>query len=224
MALTVSSDLSVNVTTDQNVHKLTDKKEVLKRSIQKGEPKSMGISQVMLGFLIISYSVPLLSDELTEVVTFGVPWWSGISVRYNFFPPKFFLVFACMVFTVLAAVFSIIAVIIYMVDIMKHPQTTCEKNTQHTCDEEYYITRFSVEVKSILMSLSMVQTAISSVFGFILYRERQNFNNYVLVAFNLPKFFHKSPQYFLLITEVLSSSASFVMGNSLQLLYSKIAP
>ncbi|KAK3554067.1 hypothetical protein QTP70_019177 [Hemibagrus guttatus] len=188
MALTVSSDLSVNVTTDQNVHKLTDKKEVLKRSIQKGEPKSMGISQVMLGFLIISYSVPLLSDELTEVVTFGVPWWSGISSvvagavalimeKHS----SISLVFACMVFTVLAAVFSIIAVIIYMVDIMKHPQTTCEKNTQHTCDEEYYITRFSVEVKSILMSLSMVQTAISSVFGFILYRERQNFNNYVFM-------------------------------------------
>lgn len=44
MALTVSSDLSVNVTTDQNVIKLTDKQEVLKKSIQKGEPKSIGVS------------------------------------------------------------------------------------------------------------------------------------------------------------------------------------
>ncbi|XP_058238203.1 transmembrane protein 176 [Hemibagrus wyckioides] len=188
MALTVSSDLSVNVATDQNVNKLSDKKEVLNRSIQKGEPKSMGISQVMLGFLIISYSVPLLSAKLTEVVTFGVPWWSGISfvvagavALIMDKQSSVSLVFACMVFTIFAAVISVIAVIFYMVDIVKHPQATCERNTVHPCDEEYYASRFSVEVKSILMSLSMVQTAISSAFGFILYRERQNFNNYIFV-------------------------------------------
>lgn len=46
MALTVSSDLSVNVTVDQNVNKLMDRQEVLKRSIQKGEPKSIGVSHL----------------------------------------------------------------------------------------------------------------------------------------------------------------------------------
>ncbi|XP_047009976.1 transmembrane protein 176 isoform X2 [Ictalurus punctatus] len=188
MALTVSSDLSVNVTTDQNVIKLTDKQEVLKKSIQKGEPKSIGISQVMLGFLIISYSVPLLSAKLTEVVIFGVPWWSGISFviagavalvmeKHN----NISLVFTCMVFTVLAAVISVIAVIFYIIDIMRNPQSLCNRNSANTCDDEYYVTRLSVEVKSILMSLSMVQTAISSAFAFILYKERQNYNNYLLV-------------------------------------------
>lgn len=44
MALTVSSDLSVSVAADQNVNKLTDKQEVLKKSIQRGEPKSVGVS------------------------------------------------------------------------------------------------------------------------------------------------------------------------------------
>lgn len=56
MALTVSSDLSVNVTTDQNVNKLSDKKEVLNRSIQKGEPKSMGVSRC------IKYSPDVVLD------------------------------------------------------------------------------------------------------------------------------------------------------------------
>lgn len=188
MALTVSSDLSVTVTTDQNVNKLTDQREVLKRSIQKGEPKSIGISQVMLGFLIISYSVPLLSAKLTEVVIFGVPWWSGISFviagtvalvmeKHN----SISLVFTCMVFTVLAAVISVIAVIFYIIDIMKNPQTLCDINSANTCDAKYYSTRLSVEVKSILMSLSMVQTAISSAFAFILYKERQNYNEYLFV-------------------------------------------
>ncbi|XP_027001807.1 transmembrane protein 176 [Tachysurus fulvidraco] len=188
MALTVSSDLSVSVTTDQNVNKLTDIQEVLRKRIQKGEPKSMGISQVMLGFMIISYSVPLLSSEFTEVVTFGVPWWSGISFviagtvalimeKHS----SVSLVFICLVLTLFAAVISVIAIIIYMVDIVKHPQTTCQRNTVPKCGVEYHLTRLSVEIKSILMSLSMVQTGIASAFGFILYRERQNFNNYMFV-------------------------------------------
>ncbi|MCJ8730298.1 hypothetical protein PDJAM_G00182820 [Pangasius djambal] len=188
MALTVSSDLSVSVTTDQNVNKLTDKQELLRKSIQKGEPRSLGICQVMLGFLVISYSVPLLSARLTEVVMFGVPWWSGISFviagavalvmeKHN----SISLVFTCMAVTVLAAVISVIAVIFYIIDIMRHPQTVCKTNSVHTCDSEYYATRLSVDVKSILLSLSMVQTAISSAFAFVLYKEKQNFNNYQIV-------------------------------------------
>ncbi|KAM9476717.1 transmembrane protein 176 [Clarias gariepinus] len=188
MALTVSSDLTVNATTDQNVNKLAGKQEELKKSLQKGEPKSIGISQVIIGFLIISYSVPLLSAKLTEVVMFGVPWWSGISFvlagavtlaleKHN----RVSLVFTCMVVTVLAAVISVIAGIFYVVDIMKHPQTPCKFITKQSCEEEFYTTRLSVEVKSILLSLSMVQTAISSASAFILYKERQNYNNYQFV-------------------------------------------
>ncbi|XP_060780838.1 transmembrane protein 176 [Neoarius graeffei] len=188
MALTVSSDLSVTVNTDENVNKLTDKQDALKKSIQKGEPRSIGISQVMLGFLIISYSVPLLSAKLTEVILYGVPWWSGISFviagavalvmeKQN----SISLVFTCMVITVLAAVISVIAVIFYIIDIIKHPQTTCKMSSTHRCDDMYYAMRLSVEVKSILLSLSMVQTAISSAFAFVLYKERQNYNNYLFV-------------------------------------------
>ena len=44
MAVTVSSDLSISVSEDHNVKKLTDKQEILRESIRKGEPKAMGVS------------------------------------------------------------------------------------------------------------------------------------------------------------------------------------
>lgn len=145
-----------------------------------------------------------------------------------------------MVFTVLAAAISAIAVIFYIVDIVKHPQTICKMNSAHTCDEEYYATvwqrplfpllaltlylssskivmhekpwehvpftftcykvhsektlilmcifplsfsqMFSVRVKLILLCLSIVQTAVSSSFAFIMYRERQIYHNYMVRA------------------------------------------
>ncbi|KAI5617494.1 membrane-spanning 4-domains subfamily A member 15 isoform X1, partial [Silurus asotus] len=185
MALTVASDLTVSVASDQNVNKLTDKQEALKKSIKKGDLKSIGISQVMLGFLIISYSVPLLSAKITEVVTFGVPWWSGISFliagaialvmdKHD----SIYSVLACMAFTALAAVISVIAIILYSVDIIRNPQSTCKINPSSTCDYLFYSTRFSLEVKSILLFLSMVQAVISSAFAFILYKEKNSSYNY----------------------------------------------
>uniref|UniRef100_A0A4W5KNJ0 Uncharacterized protein n=1 Tax=Hucho hucho TaxID=62062 RepID=A0A4W5KNJ0_9TELE len=79
MAVSVSRDLSVSVTTDINSDKLTDGRQALRESIQKGDPKAFGVSQVMIGVMVMSYSIPLLSTEFTEVMSFGVPWWSGLS-------------------------------------------------------------------------------------------------------------------------------------------------
>lgn len=45
-----------------------------------------------------------------------------------------------MVLTLFTAVISIIAIIIYMVDIVKHPQTTCQSNTMPKCGVEYQLT------------------------------------------------------------------------------------
>ncbi|XP_062852373.1 transmembrane protein 176 [Trichomycterus rosablanca] len=188
MALTVSCDLSVNVDTDQNVNKLAQKQEALRKSIQKGDPKSIGISQVMLGFMIISYSVPLISAELTDVFMFGVPWWSAITFIISgaiaLITEKrnsIVLVFVCLVVTVAAAFISVIAVIIFMVDMVKHPTTSCLATSGQTCDYKHYVTKFSFEMKFILLILYMVQTAISSAFACILYKERQQFTNYLLV-------------------------------------------
>ena len=44
MAVSVSRDLSVSVTTDINSDKLTDKQQALRESIEKGEPKALGVS------------------------------------------------------------------------------------------------------------------------------------------------------------------------------------
>ena len=43
MAVTVSRDLTVSVTTDINADKLFDRTQLLKASIQKGEPKALGV-------------------------------------------------------------------------------------------------------------------------------------------------------------------------------------
>lgn len=34
----------------------------------------------MLGLMVMSYSIPLHFTEVTEVVSLGVPWWSGLTV------------------------------------------------------------------------------------------------------------------------------------------------
>ncbi|ROI47871.1 Membrane-spanning 4-domains subfamily A member 15 [Anabarilius grahami] len=78
MTLTVSTDLSVNTGPSQVEEKLEDKQKALRESIEKGEPKIFGVSQIVLGLLIISYSMPLLSAEATMLLNFGVPWWSGL--------------------------------------------------------------------------------------------------------------------------------------------------
>lgn len=38
------------------------------------------VTQVMLGLMVMSYSIPLHFTEVTEVVSLGVPWWSGLTV------------------------------------------------------------------------------------------------------------------------------------------------
>ena len=43
------------------------------------------VSQVMLGLMVMSYSIPLHFTELTDVVALGVPWWSGLMVSLCFF-------------------------------------------------------------------------------------------------------------------------------------------
>uniref|UniRef100_W5KSJ2 Transmembrane protein 176 n=1 Tax=Astyanax mexicanus TaxID=7994 RepID=W5KSJ2_ASTMX len=192
MAVTVSSDLSVNVSEDQVVKKLTDKQEVLKESLRKGEPKAMGICQVMVGFMVISYSIPLLSAEFTQLVWFGVPWWSGLTFvaagtmalvmeKRN----SIQLVLACLLITIAAAFISVLALVFYFVDLLKNPEHKCMENQtnlpENTCEQLYHGSVFSKDMKSILMCLTVVQTGISSAFSYMLYSERKRFIRYSLV-------------------------------------------
>ncbi|KAG9328878.1 hypothetical protein JZ751_010055 [Albula glossodonta] len=80
MAVSVARDLSVTVS-DHTMDKLAERQQALREGIQKGEPKVLGVSQLMVGVTVISYSLPLLSTDFTEVMAFGVPWWSGIMLR-----------------------------------------------------------------------------------------------------------------------------------------------
>ncbi|KAJ8339860.1 hypothetical protein SKAU_G00344930 [Synaphobranchus kaupii] len=63
--VSVSRDLSVMVE-ETTLHKLTDRRAALRESIKKGEPKVLGVSQVMVGVIIISHSIPLLASDFTE--------------------------------------------------------------------------------------------------------------------------------------------------------------
>lgn len=38
------------------------------------------VTQLMLGLMVMSYSIPLHLTEVTEVVRLLVPWWSGLAV------------------------------------------------------------------------------------------------------------------------------------------------
>lgn len=51
------------------------------------------VSQIMMGVMVMSYSIPLHLTEATEVVNLGVPWWSGLMVSLCVF--KFVLMVSC---------------------------------------------------------------------------------------------------------------------------------
>uniref|UniRef100_A0A674CRB9 Transmembrane protein 176 n=1 Tax=Salmo trutta TaxID=8032 RepID=A0A674CRB9_SALTR len=205
MAVSVSRDLSVIVTTDINADKLTDRRQALRESIQKGEPKSLGVSQVMIGVIVMSYSLPLLSTEFTEVVTFGVPWWSGLSfiaagvvaivmekhssmklLSIALQPVKLILLGVCMVVTLVAVLVSLLALIFYFIDLHNNPETTCNHSLTpethdiqvYECDHQHYATMFSYGVKSSLLLFTIIQITISSTLSYILYMERRRYGQY----------------------------------------------
>ncbi|KAM3623682.1 uncharacterized protein V6R79_014281 [Siganus canaliculatus] len=182
MALTVSRDLTVQVLEDVNVTKLTDRQQALHAAVQRGEPKSLGVSQVMLGLMVMSYSIPLHYAEVTEVVRLGVPWWSGLMFvvagvaaiildkRCNMN-----VLWVCLAASALSALLALVAVIIYSVDISKNPLVPCDE--QH-CDEEHYAWKLSRGLKSTLLLFTLAQTVISLVLCFLLFRQRHSFIQY----------------------------------------------
>ncbi|XP_071755135.1 transmembrane protein 176 [Centroberyx gerrardi] len=195
MAVSVSRDLSVHVLEDVNAGKLTDRHQALRASVQKGQPKSLGVSQVMLGLMVMSYSIPLHFTKLTEVVTLGVPWWSGLS----FITAGVVAILiekhcsmktlgVCMMVSVVSIALSVVALIVYSVDLEKNPESPCVPMTHNSnsCDEKYYATRLSRGVKSSLLLFTLAQTVISSTLCFLLYKERRNFGQYTALTQGAP--------------------------------------
>ncbi|XP_038125586.1 transmembrane protein 176 [Cyprinodon tularosa] len=186
MAVSVTRDLKVEVLEDENKVRLSNKQEEMRLTIQRGDPKCMGVSQVMLGLMVIFYSLPLLSSEATDVVNFGVPWWTGVTfiaagsiamILDRICTMKFLQV--CLIASVATLVVSVVAVIIYCVDLGRYPQFACNK-TEFPCDPQYYLTRFNRGIKSSLLFFTLVQTAISAVSCWLLLRQRNSFQYSVI--------------------------------------------
>ncbi|XP_070783424.1 transmembrane protein 176 [Enoplosus armatus] len=189
MAVVVSRDLTVQVMDDVNAVKLTERQQALRAAIQRGEPKSLGVSQVMLGLMVMSYSIPLLFTEVTEVVSLGVPWWSGLTfiaagvvsiVLDKHCTMK--TLWACLVASVVSAVLSVVAVIIYSVDMDKNPEVPCVETLHGSCNNKHYITRLSRGVKSALLLFTLAQAAVSAVVCFLLFRQRRTFGQYASLS------------------------------------------
>lgn len=65
MALTVSTDLSVNTGPTQVEEKLEDKQKALRESIEKGEPKIFGVSErCVMASLILKGSAQILTGRV----------------------------------------------------------------------------------------------------------------------------------------------------------------
>ncbi|XP_041822766.1 transmembrane protein 176 [Chelmon rostratus] len=185
MAVAVSKDLTVQVLEDVNAAKLTDRQQALQAAIQRGEPKCLGVSQVMLGLMVMSYSIPLHFTELTEVARLGVPWWSGLTfiaagvvaiILDKHCTMKILQV--CLIVSGVSTVLSVVAVIIYSVDIDKNPEVPCIKTLHGGCNENHYTTKLSRGVKSSLLLFTLAQTAISAIVCFLLFRQRRSFGQY----------------------------------------------
>ncbi|XP_019939448.2 transmembrane protein 176 [Paralichthys olivaceus] len=193
MAVAISRDLTVQVLEDVNAVKLSDRQQALRAAVQRGEPKYLGVSQVMLGLMVMSYSIPLHLTELTEVVTLGVPWWSGlmfvtagivaINLDRNCTMKTLHL---CLFVSVVSTVLSVAAVIIYSVDMDKNPAVACVKVIQDDCSVKDWAQRLSRGVKSFLLLFTLAQTGISVVFSFLLFRQRYNFWQYASLTRTAP--------------------------------------
>ncbi|XP_042340282.1 transmembrane protein 176 [Plectropomus leopardus] len=192
MAVAVSRDLTVHVLQDTNAAKLADRQQALRAAILRGEPKSLGVSQLMLGLMVMSYSIPLCFAEHTEVVRSGVPWWSGImfvaagAVAITLDKHcTMKILWACFTMSLVSTVLSVVALIIYSVDIGNNPEVPCIK-TDDDCSEAYYSARLSRGLKSSLLVFTLADTAISAILCFLLFRQRHNFGQYDTLLVSAP--------------------------------------
>ncbi|KAK9981234.1 hypothetical protein ABG768_000788 [Culter alburnus] len=152
MTLTVSTDLSVNTGPSQVEEKLEDKQKALRESIEKGEPKIFGF--------VISGAAAIAVEKIATLKTVSV----------------------CLAVSVVTIIISVIALILYYVDIISNPATRCQQGPDHLCDHQHYATKFSTGVKITISMVNIVQTALSSAFTVMLYNQRRNFTGYTTVS------------------------------------------
>ncbi|XP_060909221.1 transmembrane protein 176 [Labrus mixtus] len=189
MAVAISRDLTVQVLEDVNSVKLSDRQQALRAAIQKGEPKSLGVAQVMLGLMVMTYSIPLHCTEVTEVVLLGVPWWSGLMFIIAGVTAIILdkqgtmnILRVCFLVSVVSTLLSVVAVIIYSVDIDRNVGPLCVKSQHNSCNLRYYAMKMSKGLKSSLLVFTLAQTVVSSIVCFLLFRQRRNFGQYASLS------------------------------------------
>ncbi|XP_062420764.1 transmembrane protein 176 [Pungitius pungitius] len=186
MAVSISRDLTVQVLEDVNIVKLSDRQQALRAAIQRGEPKSLGVIQVMLGLMVMSYSIPLHCSVKTEVVHLGVPWWSGLTfitagavaiVLDKHCTMK--ILKGCLIASGASILLSVVAVIIYSVDMDRNPALPCGETAEdRSCTEKHYATALSRGLKSVLLLFTVAQSVVSAVVCFLLIRQRRGLQQY----------------------------------------------
>ncbi|XP_023701160.1 transmembrane protein 176 [Paramormyrops kingsleyae] len=204
MDVTVSRNLSVTVT-DHSADKLRERQQKLRDRLQKVESKVLGVSQVMLGVMVISYSLPLHLTEYTEVMTFGVPWWSAIvfivagavAIETGKLASMNSLR-VCLLVTLVAVLTSTLALIFYSIDLHNNQDTDCAINSSAApCGPQHYAKAFSRGVKSCLLVFTIIQAVISSTLSFFLYKERHTSTEYASLMENTPStLIHSAPSDF----------------------------
>ncbi|CAL8355253.1 unnamed protein product [Boreogadus saida] len=185
MAVSISSDLFVRVHEHVNLTKITERQQAVRESLQKGEPKALGVTQLMLGLLVVTYSFPLCLTTFSEVLNTGTPWWSGLvfiaaGVTAIITEKRCTIksLRVCMLVTLGSVLVSLVAAVVYITDLVKNPEFHCVKFQSNMCDDPYYLIKLSRGVKSSLLLFTLTQTTISSTFCFLLYRVRNNFSQY----------------------------------------------
>lgn len=185
MAVSVSGNLSV-VVEDVVGNKLADIQGLLK-NLEKGETKALGVSQLMLGLLIMINSIPLLSTDFTEIVAFGVPLWSGLvfviagclSIMMEKYTNRKYL-HACVAMSTAAMLTSVTALIIYVTDISKHLAVDCDPHGN--CSNKHYTMMLSTGVKTSLALYTLIHIIISGIVTHTLYKARKHLDIYERIS------------------------------------------
>ncbi|KAF0037963.1 hypothetical protein F2P81_010837 [Scophthalmus maximus] len=84
----------------------------------------------------------------------------------------------CLMVSVVSTVLSVVAVIIYSIDMDKNPEVPCVKTVQDSCSEKHYAMKLSRGMKSSLLLFTLAQTVISAIVCFLLFRQRNSFGQY----------------------------------------------
>ncbi|KAL2097354.1 hypothetical protein ACEWY4_006561 [Coilia grayii] len=187
MAVSISTDLSVTVGDDVVADKLA-KKQSLLNSIEKNECKALGVSQVMLGLLIMMDSITLLFSDTTEVVTFGVPLWTGLvfvtagslATMIEKYTYNRNYICCCINTSAVAIVVAAPALIIYFTDIARNPVEDCVHPETEEC-HMHYSTLSRRVVKTTLAIYTLIHAIISTILTYILHRARKQLDHYTTI-------------------------------------------